>query len=76
MGKFTNDPARYLQQHAISEMFHDFQVGGQGNIDEVRLQRYYFEESSQKVIDAAITDQELKLIKYLVHSSEEYLSII
>ena len=56
-------------------MLHDFEVGIQSHIYEIRLKFDYFQKSSQKIIDAAITNEILKLIEDLVHSPQKDFSI-
>ena len=56
-------------------MLHDFEVGIQSHIYEIRLKFDYFQKSSQKIIDAAITNEILKLIEDLVHSPQKNFSI-
>lgn len=76
MGKLANDPAGHLQQGSIPEVLHNLDVGGEGDVDEVRLQGNDLQKGPEVVVDAVCTNQVLEFVEDLVHPAQEDLTVV
>lgn len=69
MSELAYDPAGDFQQCGVSEMLHDVDIGGQGHIDEIRLQFYDLEQCSKEVVNTAVANEIFEFIEDFVHSA-------